>query len=280
MNKKGIAVAGCLIADAIFTIDQYPQKGNLTWMYDPIAEAGGTANLLRDLARLDPTLPLKASGLVGADEKGQLILDKLSEFPNINVDNITKVGRSAVTYAMTERSSKQRTFFVDSGSLACFDECYINWSKMDADIFMLEYLLAIGKLDEKDEVYGTKAAKVLHDAQARGMRTAIDMISEETNRYQTVVVPALRYVNYCIINEVEAEGTTGISLSKDGQLIEENIWKALHKLKELGVSTWAAIHSPTGGYGLDCQSGEQVKVASLSLPEGYIKGTTGAGDAY
>ena len=32
MNKEGITVAGNLIADVVYTIDVYPQKGNLTWM--------------------------------------------------------------------------------------------------------------------------------------------------------------------------------------------------------------------------------------------------------
>ena len=37
MNKEGITVAGNLIADVVYTIDVYPQKGNLTWMRNPVA---------------------------------------------------------------------------------------------------------------------------------------------------------------------------------------------------------------------------------------------------
>ena len=50
-------------------------------------------------------------------------------------------------------------------------------------------------------------------------------------------------------------------------------------MKELGVSAWAVIHCPEGGYGLD-ENGAFVSMNSLSLPKDYIKGTVGAGDAF
>ena len=106
------------------------------------------------------------------------------------------------------------------------------------------------------------------------------MVSEEGNRYQKVVWPALKYTDYCVVNEVEGTGVTGIQLyDKDG-IKEENMRKGLEKLKELGVKKWAIIHSPACGYGLNCQTGEFVKVPSFKLPKGFIKGTTGAGDAF
>ena len=53
----------------------------------------------------------------------------------------------------------------------------------------------------------------------------------------------------------------------------------LRALFELGVSEWAIIHCPEGGYGLD-ESNNYIEVPSLKLPAGYIKGTVGAGDAF
>ncbi|MEF9940814.1 MAG: carbohydrate kinase family protein [Lachnospiraceae bacterium] len=280
MNQKGIAIAGNLITDIGYTIDQYPKKGNLTWMYEPKVHTGGVNNILVDLARMDPNLPLKVSGLIGDDENGKVVLNTLKDYPNINIHNITAKGRSAVTYAMTERSSKQRTFFYDPGTTLEYDETYIDWEVLDADIFHLEYLLLLGTLDEADDQYGTKASKVLYEAKSRGMKTSIDVVSEESVRYSQVVLPALKYTDYCIINEVEAEGATGIKLKNEENIFEENMWQALEKLGELGVQEWAVIHSPQCGYGLNCKTNEKVKVKSRVLPEGYIKGTTGAGDAY
>ena len=54
---------------------------------------------------------------------------------------------------------------------------------------------------------------------------------------------------------------------------------ALRKLRELGVSTWAVIHCPEMGCGID-ENDRYFEVPSLKLPELWIKGTVGAGDAF
>ena len=50
-------------------------------------------------------------------------------------------------------------------------------------------------------------------------------------------------------------------------------------MKELCVSTWAVIHCPEGGFGID-ENDNYVERESLHLPDGYIKGSVGAGDAF
>ena len=123
-------------------------------------------------------------------------------------------------------------------------------------------------------------ARLLHHAQQRGLKTSIDVVSEASDRFTRLVPPAMKYTDYCIINEVEAQQTTGVPLrDESGALLVENMPRALHAMKDMGVSTWAVIHCPEGGYGLD-ESGEYVQLSSLKLPEGYIKGTVGAGDAF
>jgi sugar/nucleoside kinase (ribokinase family) len=62
-------------------------------------------------------------------------------------------------------------------------------------------------------------------------------------------------------------------------LIRENLLPALRAMKALGVSTWAVIHCPELGCGLD-EADNYVEVPSLRLPKGWIAGTVGAGDAF
>ena len=64
-----------------------------------------------------------------------------------------------------------------------------------------------------------------------------------------------------------------------GHYFIENMKVALKKLHELGVSTWAVIHCPEIGCGMDAD-GNYHEFKSLKLPKGYIKGTVGAGDAF
>ncbi len=280
MREKGIAIAGSIIADVAYTIDTYPAKGNLTYAWDPKPHTGGTPNMMIDLSLMDPDLPITAAGMVGEDANGDFILDTLHQYPNIETSHILREGRTAVTYAMTEQVSKERTFFFDPGTSKEFNETHIDFDTIKADLFHLEYLLLLGALDEPDPEYGTRAVRVLNEARKRGMETSVDMVSEEGDRYRKVVPPCLPYTDYLIINEVEAGGVTGIPMTDGDGILEENIEKGLRKLHDMGVGKWVVIHAPACGYGLDCESGRIEKVKSYALPDGFIKGTTGAGDAF
>ncbi|MFV0362978.1 MAG: carbohydrate kinase family protein [Suipraeoptans sp.] len=280
MYSKGISLAGNLIADIGYTIDAYPDKGNLAHISNPINHTGGMCNILIDLARLDDIIPLMVSGRIGDDENGEFILNSLKKYGNINGENIHKNGRTAITYVMNESGDKERTFFYDPGNSTqfCIDD--IDFEKIKSDIFILEYLLTLGTLDEPDDVFGTKAGEVLARAKECGMKTVIDMVSEDSSRYETVVRPTLKYVDYYISNEVEASGVVGEKLFDEHGVDENKIENALHTIKNYGVNDWIIIHSPKCGYGLDCRSNKYYRVPSMKLPKGYIKGKTGAGDAF
>jgi len=140
--------------------------------------------------------------------------------------------------------------------------------------------LLLDALDAEDNEYGTKMARLLCQAQKRGIKTSVDVVSEMGDRFKRLVPPALKYTDYCIINEIEAGQVTGITLRDEaGKLLTPNILPALQEIKKLGVSQWAVIHCPEGGYGLD-DTGRFVESPSIKLPADYIKGTVGAGDAF
>ena len=65
---------------------------------------------------------------------------------------------------------------------------------------------------------GTVAASVLRRAQAAGFKTSVDLVSVESDRFADVVLPALRFCDYCILNELEAERTTGVAIIKEGSV--------------------------------------------------------------
>ena len=156
----------------------------------------------------------------------------------------------------------------------------VDWDKLDVNIFHIGYILLLPHLDEPDAEYGTKMARLLHRAQKAGMKTSIDVVSEAGERFARLVTPALKYTDYCIINELETQQTTGVLLrGEDGVLHVENMKAALQKLHELGVAKWAVIHCPEIGCGMD-ENGNYYEFESLKLPKGYIKGTVGAGDAF
>lgn len=282
MSKKGIAVAGNMIVDLLYPIHGIPKPGELTTITaDASRTTGGClCNDIVDLAKLDPQMPLVALGRVGDDTEGAFIMDKLRQHSNIDLQHIKTVGTTSFTLVMADDITKQRTFYHCRGGNAAFCEEDIPWDKLNVEILHAGYILLLDTLDQEDSEYGTKMARLLHHAQERGIKTSIDVVSEAGDRFRRLVCPALRYTDYCIINEVEAQATTGIELRKeDGQLIKENMPLALKKIKELGVSTWAVIHCPEVGFGLD-ENDRLVEVPSLKLPDGWIAGTVGAGDAF
>lgn len=280
--KKGIAIAGNIIVDHMYPVKGFPKQGELTTITGEVSHAAGglLCNDIIDLAKLDPQLPLVAMGRVGNDETGEFAMSKLQQYGNIDLRHIKKGGVTSFTLVIEDQITKQRTFYSYRGADADFGYADIPWDELDVDILHIGYILLMDGLDAEDPEYGTVMAKILHKAQKKGIKTSIDVISETGMRFQRLVRPAMRYTDYCIINEMEAGATTGISLrDNDGRLLREKIPEALLKMKELGVSTWAVIHCPELGMGLD-ENDQLVEVPSLQLPEGWIAGTVGAGDAF
>ena len=279
---KGICVAGNMVVDILYPTQGWPKQGQLVHIQDGISRATGGAvcNVIIDLAKLDPEMKLYALGRNGKDAEGDLIMEQLRTYPNIDTQNVICEGISAFTLVLAYQISKERTFFTYLGANARFTEDDVDWDKLDCDLLHIGYILLLNALDQEDAEYGSKMARLLHHAQQRGIKTSIDVVSEASDRFNRLVVPALKYTDYCIINEIEASQTTGIPLRDENDaLIRENIPRVLKRMKELGVSTWAVIHSPEGGFGLD-ENDNYVERESLHLPEGYIKGSVGAGDAF
>jgi len=280
--KKGICCAGNMIVDITYPIETWPKQNELTHITEGIQNStgGSVCNTITDLARLAPDMKLVASGFAGHDAEGDFMLDELGRYPNIDLSMVKRNGRTSFTAVMSNNQTKERTFFQHAGANAYYGEEDIDWDNLDVDIFHIGYILLLPHLDEPDEQYGTKMARLLHRAQKLGMKTSIDVVSESGDRFARLVSPALKYTDYCVINELEAQQTTGILLrDDDGVLHRENMPAALEKLKQLGVSTWAVIHCPEVGCGIDAD-GKYHEVPSLKLPKGYIKGTVGAGDAF
>ena len=280
--RKGICCAGNMIVDITYPIATWPKQGELTHITEGIQNSSGGAvcNTLIDLARLDSQLHLVASGYAGYDAEGDFLLKEMEKYANIDLSMVRRDGRTSFTAVMSNNQTKERTFFQHAGANAYYGEKDIDWDNLDVNIFHIGYILLLPALDAEDEEYGTKMARLLHNAQQRGFKTSIDVVSESGDRFKKLVTPALKYADYCIINELEAQQTTGIVLrDENNNLVKGNLPAALKKLKELGVSTWAVIHCPELGCGID-ENDTYHMVPSLKLPKGYIKGTVGAGDAF
>ena len=125
--------------------------------------------------------------------------------------------------------------------------------------------MLLEKVDQGDGLAILKKAKEL------GIQTSIDLVSENSDRY-SLVLPCLPYTDYLIINENEAGKLTDIEPT------DENMESIAYKLKDLGVQQKVVIHKPD--YAVCLSEEGYTVVPSYKLPDDYIKGTTGAGDAF
>ncbi len=279
--NNGIIVAGSTIADYLKKIDIYPGESNLTAIRRVDVALGGlVCNCGQDLARLDPQMRVTAVGIVGDDDAGKLICDTLSEYSNIDVSGVVRRGQTSFTDVMYDSKRNTRTFFHFNGADAEMTPEDFDFDKIKGDILHIGYALLLDALDAPNPVYGTNLAAVLAAAQKKGIKTSIDIVSEESDRYRTIVTPALRYVDYCIINETEASRTTGIpATDENGKISECNMSLICAELRRLGVRDRIIIHSKTASFGLDTD-GTFYRMESIDIPRDLIKSTTGAGDAF
>jgi sugar/nucleoside kinase (ribokinase family) len=237
--------------------------------------------VLIDLAKLGAPFPLFAAGLVGKDALGDAILADCRKH-QIDTKGLRAVSEAPTSYTdvMTEESDGRRTFFHRRGANALWRGEDLDFEKIKARMFHLGYLLLLDALDEPDAKFGTRAARLLAAAQDAGMKTSVDVVSEDSDRFPKVVTPALKHVDYCILNEIEAGKTTGFRIRQtDGRLDTVGLRHAAGALLQQGVRELVVIHFPEGGFART-RKGDDVWQPSLKLPDKQIAGTAGAGDAF
>lgn len=280
MIKKGIAIAGNMVVDNIKHIERYPARHALTTIRRMSRSTGGLAcNCALALARLAPHIPITAISVIGDDETGDFILGEFAAHPSIDTSRVLREGVSSYTDVMTEPDGV-RTFFQYRGANSLLSPAHFDFTDLDVDILHIGYILLLDGLDAEDPEYGTALCRVLAAAKRAGIRTSIDVVSEDGERFTKLVPPALAYADFCIINEFEASRTTGIPLRDDKDvLLRGNMRNACQKLIDMGVSTWAVIHSPEVSCGMDA-SGAYVERESFVLPQGFIRSSVGAGDVF
>ena len=277
-----IMLAGNIIVDNVKTITAWPDKGMLVPITEVKRAPGGSVpNSGIDLKTLDPSVEVAAVGKIGADDAGDFVRTFMDSH-GLDVSGVERIEGVPTTFTdvMTVASTGERTFFNMHGADSSFVPEDVDPSKLDCDIFHLGYLLLLDGMDAADEEYGTKAARLLAKVRAAGIKTSLDIVSEQSDRFARVVRPALKHCDYVVINEVEGGLATGISaFDGNGRPSEAGLRRICEALFELGVGEQVVVHCPELSVSLD-RTGHFAVVPSLDLPSGWIKGSVGAGDAF
>lgn len=281
-QPKGIAIAGNILTDLVKITDCYPEKGMLANITDISTCVGGCVpNTAIDIAKIDRTVPLTAIGKIGDDDNGRFVVSKMME-NGINCDKVV-ISHTKPTSTSDVISSPdgERTFFHCRGANAEFSPEDIDISALNCSIFHIGYILLLDIFDREDSEYGTVMARFLHDVQSSGIKTSIDVVSDSTGEYKKKIIPALKYCNYVIVNEIESSIISGLDpYSENGKPNVENIKKTMEIMADYGVSEKIIIHCKQAGFSYDVATKSFEVVPSLSIPKDLIKGSVGAGDAF
>lgn len=280
-QRTGISGIGTFIMDHVRMINKWPAEQTLADISHEEFSGGGLAhNLVMDIARFDLGIPLEAVGFVGSDDDGRRILEECAQ-RGIDTTHLltTEDAPTSYTEVMTVQETGKRTFFHSRGANVLVNYETVPFRSIKAKIAALGYLLLMDGIDAPDPDFGTVAAKILHGLQEQGILTCIDTVSEDSDRLSQIVPPALKYTDYVILNEFESGKITGHTIL-DGDTLDSDALRASAKnLQAMGSPRLIVIHMHIGAYALKAD-GEELFQPSLDLPDNYIIGGAGAGDAF
>jgi sugar/nucleoside kinase (ribokinase family) len=110
------------------------------------------------------------------------------------------------------------------------------------------------------------------------MITSVDCVSEASDRFTQVILPALPSVDVLLANDYEAERLSGVRLREGDRILSQGVEEAARILLDHGVEQWVIIHFPEAVYACGRDS-VGVWQPSLKFPSEKIVGSAGAGDA-
>jgi sugar/nucleoside kinase (ribokinase family) len=281
-GRKGIIAGGNWIVDHVKLIDKFPAEQSLANILDEYSSNGGSPyNVLVDLVKLEAPFPLEAIGLLGNDSNGEHILNDCGN-KGIDVQQLQKTYADATSYTIvtTVQGTGKRTFFHHRGVNSLLDDKHFDINISNAKLFHLGYLLLMDRLDEIMPDKRTRASYVLERAKAAGLLTSVDLVSEDSNRFVSIVPPALPYVDFLFLNEIEASRLSGIDLLEFSSF--EDMGKRCSPVFDcifsMGVNEWIIIHRSEGVWAAH-RNGTRLFQQSLMIPQEEVVSATGAGDA-
>lgn len=271
-ERRGFLCGGNFIVDTVKLIDAWPEQDTVcTVLAAERSNGGGPYNVLKDLSRIDPSLPLSACGLVGDDAEGRWIREDCRKADiGVRQLRVRDDAETSVTDVMSVAGSSRRTFFHQPGANALVDVADFDFAGSNAKVFLLGYLLLLPALDADG---GRGAAEVLRRAREAGMLAAVDCVSVPDCRFREVARAGLAEADWFLTNEIESGWILGREVTLDEAPAAARELAALGRASVVLHLPEAAIACPAGG-------SEVIIQPAVDLPPERIAGTTGAGDAF
>lgn len=259
-NKQSVLCAGIIVLDhGCSPIKHFPREGELIATSGMALTLGGcAANVGVDLTKMG--VHSKILGKVGDDDFGQIILQKLKN-TGADISKIIKQSNSPTSQTLVINVMGQdRRFIHLIGANEGFADK--DFKKKDSEGCKVVYL---GGYLLMDKLTPNHVAEVFRDAQMRGAKTVLDVVTPGPGDHLEKLKPILPFVDVFLPNDTEAKLISGI----------ENPIEQARFFKSLGVKTSIITLGNQGTLLLndnDCFKAEIFKV-------NYHDGS-GSGDAF
>lgn len=272
-KRKGILALGNLLVDRTLVISDYPKETMLATISEMgLHCGGGCTNVLFNLSKLDPELSLFLSGAIGKDSEGQFILRQAKKHNVVLTAMLESDLPTSFTDVMINSQNGERTFFHYIGAMQPYDHQTVTSIDCNAKIAHIAYLPLLPALLDV-----SKLVKTLTVLKEKGFLISIDLVSCENKQiFKNVIRPILSYVDFVIINDVEAKILTEqVNIAST----EKELVTTAKAIMQLGVKKAVIVHSPK--YAVACDLlGNIVTVPSYWVEKDKILSTLGAGDAF
>ncbi|MGF1450403.1 MAG: carbohydrate kinase family protein [Opitutales bacterium] len=277
----GVLAAGHWIVDHVKRIDHYPEENALATIGEQAQGNGGCAyNLLKNLARLGASFPLRAAGLVGNDADGRWILDDCCAH-GIDTTQLRVHSDAPTSYTdvMTVGATGRRTFFHQPGANARLTEADVELDAVPRH-FHLGYLMLLDGLDRPGDDGLSGAARLLRAAREKGAVTSVDFVTVDHPEFAAWSRCALPLIDVLIANEAELARLTQMPAFDPGDpVLEQRLVEGARQLIDAGVQRWVVVHYEGGAVAVS-SGGAVVTQPAVKVPSEAIRGAAGAGDGF
>lgn len=279
-ERVGVLGMGTWLVDHIKIVDKYPEEDTLCTILETKTAGGGCPyNVLKDLAKMNAPFPLYACGLLGDDSDAESIF---CDCKNHGIDTSGFIKDpsypTSFTDVMTAFDTGRRTFFHHRGSNDNLQARHVDLSKSGAKIFLEGYFGLLAKLDSCGENGENGHSALFREASERGFITCSDLVSANVD-FKAITAKSLPHLDYLSVNELELQMLEGTSVPP-GQATEfETLKKLADGVLSRGIRKFLIVHFKDGAYAFG-SDGSVFKQGAINFPREFIKGTTGAGDAF
>ena len=281
MARRGFLTAGCWCVDRNITVPYWPgEDANVTVVALDRAGGGPGCNLAVDIRKLDPTMPVATTGLVGTDEAGDF-LKALAEANGLDHRGLVQsaAAPTMVTDAYMSQASGRRTHVLFAGSNDTVAPAHLRVEGSTARIFHIGLPGIHAVMDAPCGDHANGWVEVLARARAEGLMTNLELVTIAPERIRALVRPCLPQLSLLVVNDFEIGALADRVTVRGGVTDPAACMAAAEEVLAMGTMQVVVVHYVTGA-ALVARDGARIFKPSVLVPVGAVRGVNGAGDAF